>query len=558
MRTLLAQNRSADVDNPKRPKFAATCIILSQFIPFTLDASSPPADSAIELKPVRPPKAQSAAPQLGVLDIYNELRQQERDKQRLEKLERAFVGADADDAMKFSHSIQFNAVPDWSNQYVAYSNLKKLIYTLEKEVNQRTQALANDAESTHLLDSVAGDPDTAFAQALDQELRKIETFYQSKEAEIFKDVEDLLQDEEALTAGAQALEASEQTSSMSRRRSHSGTKAHRDSLFRPFSFSGGGRRRTSISRPIMERIESEDEDSDEEPDERNALTRSSTIGSSGRLSVSGKGRRRTSFGMESDHSDVPMSDSTHLAATTKKRMVSLYVSLCELKSYLQLNRTGFSKVLKKYDKTLDKKLKQSYISSKVDTAPTFQSANMDKLNDKLSQVEQTYADIYTEGDVEKAKRELRLDLREHVVWERNTVWREMIGIERKAQAAHLGVRPPILGKRGEHKQGDEESRSKELGTPAGKYRCPTFLFNTSLYVLIAAFVVFMLLLFIPMFHLPEQQNCLAMVVFVSILWATEVSWPVYVLVISSSLILGNSAICNLVTGPILGGSAPHR
>ena len=28
--------------------------------------------------------------------------------------------------MKFSHSIQFNAVPDWSSNYIAYSNLKKL------------------------------------------------------------------------------------------------------------------------------------------------------------------------------------------------------------------------------------------------------------------------------------------------------------------------------------------------------------------------------------------------------------------------------------------------
>ena len=28
--------------------------------------------------------------------------------------------------MKFSHSLQFNAVPDWSAYYIAYSNLKKL------------------------------------------------------------------------------------------------------------------------------------------------------------------------------------------------------------------------------------------------------------------------------------------------------------------------------------------------------------------------------------------------------------------------------------------------
>lgn len=30
------------------------------------------------------------------------------------------------DEMKFSHSIQFNAVPDWSSHYIAYSNLKKV------------------------------------------------------------------------------------------------------------------------------------------------------------------------------------------------------------------------------------------------------------------------------------------------------------------------------------------------------------------------------------------------------------------------------------------------
>lgn len=30
------------------------------------------------------------------------------------------------EAMKFSHSIQFNAVPDWTSHYINYSNLKKL------------------------------------------------------------------------------------------------------------------------------------------------------------------------------------------------------------------------------------------------------------------------------------------------------------------------------------------------------------------------------------------------------------------------------------------------
>ncbi|RAL64500.1 hypothetical protein DID88_001975 [Monilinia fructigena] len=43
--------------------------------------------------------------------------------------------------MKFSHSIQFNAVPDWSSHYIAYSNLKKLIYQLEKNVHRPSTAV---------------------------------------------------------------------------------------------------------------------------------------------------------------------------------------------------------------------------------------------------------------------------------------------------------------------------------------------------------------------------------------------------------------------------------
>ena len=45
-----------------------------------------------------------------------------RGDKRLRKLEWL---AEQED-MKFSHSIQFNAVPDWSSNYISYSNLKKL------------------------------------------------------------------------------------------------------------------------------------------------------------------------------------------------------------------------------------------------------------------------------------------------------------------------------------------------------------------------------------------------------------------------------------------------
>ena len=39
-------------------------------------------------------------------------------------------GNEKEPKMKFSHSLQFNAVPDWSAYYIAYSNLKKLCVLL--------------------------------------------------------------------------------------------------------------------------------------------------------------------------------------------------------------------------------------------------------------------------------------------------------------------------------------------------------------------------------------------------------------------------------------------
>lgn len=51
-----------------------------------------------------------------------------RERQRKDDVKRAEKRRwlEERDEMKFSHSIQFNAVPDWSNHYIAYSNLKKL------------------------------------------------------------------------------------------------------------------------------------------------------------------------------------------------------------------------------------------------------------------------------------------------------------------------------------------------------------------------------------------------------------------------------------------------
>ena len=465
----------------------------------------------------------------------------------------ALVEAD----MKFSHSIQFNAVPDWSSNYISYSNLKKLIYQLEKQINQQHQpdGDVHDAESSPLLDGNGGlkDPDTVFARKMGEELEKICNFYQVKETEIFAEVDALLKDEEEFEAEHEAGEAAGESGV---RRQSAWTKARQQSLFRSFNFT---KKRRGSALSSREAAIPEEDDSDDEANEHSALRMSRSMtddqsskqgkdhtnGDSGDLRSQPDMRRKSSTDLRrkssndlrrrpsttfNDFGDDALQALYDEGITLKKRTVNLYVTLCELRSFIQLNETGFSKVLKKYDKILDRDLKSKWIKANVKPAYPFMPSTMDRLGENLNRVEQAYADVVTRGDLDVARRELRLHLREHVVWERNTVWREMIGIERKAQAANLGIRGTILGQENDGKrarlQGDnEDSAMKEVQTPVGRYSCPKFLLSSTFWVLLMTIAVFLILLMVPIMEEPEQQNCLAMVVFVSLLWATEVRFP---------------------------------
>lgn len=71
-------------------------------------------ESAIELENLVDPVRAGSQPE------------NQRERRRAQKRERKLYQLREREEMKFSHSIQFNAVPDWSNHYISYSNLKKL------------------------------------------------------------------------------------------------------------------------------------------------------------------------------------------------------------------------------------------------------------------------------------------------------------------------------------------------------------------------------------------------------------------------------------------------
>jgi len=381
-----------------------------------------------------------------------------------------------------------------------------------------------------LLDGAKNDPDKAFAQALDHELEKITSFYNVKELEILGELDELLADYQAFEADHEAVDGDQNGDQrIIKRTSTAGQRQRQNSIFKGWGFQGRGR--PSITGPSLDRIESgSDSGEDDEVDgsklkkaKTNDSAKNGSESGNRRLSVDVNALRKKNSAAFDDVGSGVLSAAYDSGATLKKRMVIMYVSLCELRSFVQLNKTGFSKVLKKYDKTIDRNLKQSYIDEKIVKTSMFTQETMDRFNERITQVEQAYANLNTGGNLDHARRELRLDVRERVVWERNTVWREMIGIERKAQAANLGIRQTMLGNNKDQLEGEDQTGgTKEFSTFAGTYRCPRFILNPTIWLLISILSIFTVLLVIPIMEAPEQQNCLAMVVLVSLMWATEV------------------------------------
>ncbi|KAI5457285.1 SPX domain-containing protein [Mariannaea sp. PMI_226] len=437
----------------------------------------------------------------------------EREIRVQEKRDKKRRWLEEQDEMKFSHSIQFNAVPDWSSYYIAYSNLKKLIYQLEKSVHQTR---SGDAESRPLIGRKG--PEEIFSKALNEELDKICKFYASKERELFDELAQLLQDIDD--------ECAIEDRPYLRRLSSDAQRTL------------GPRSRSPHSR-------SSDNDSGSDEDETTGLTKRRNSGRK-RSSFSARGlqpdmsnsmefnrsARRQSAG--EDFGDQSIMFSSGLFSSSimlKKRIIGLYVSLCELKSYVQLNRTGFNKVLKKFDKILDKELKSGYIEAHVESAYPFKEDTKRVLEENIAKMEEAYASVVTNGDEDLARKDLRSHLREHVVWERNTVWRDLIGIERRAEAA--GLAQALLGqdrsRASRRLQGDEAKAlpTAHIRTPFGSITLPPWLASSSFWVLIICVAIFFALLSLPLMENPEQQNCLAMLVFVSLMWATE-TLPLFV------------------------------
>lgn len=113
-----------------------------------------------------------------------------------------------------------------------------------------------------------------------------------------------------------------------------------------------------------------------------------------------------------------------------------------------------------------------------------------------------YAKCVTRGDHSAALRQLRVNQREQIAWERDTVWRQMIGKERR---------------------GESDGQVKTIGVIEDELRVARSRFKKKHIFMLLAVVVFVILLNVRMMDQVEANNCTAILVFATILWATEVS-----------------------------------
>ncbi|KAL2312196.1 Membrane transporter [Schizosaccharomyces pombe] len=448
--------------------------------------------------------------------------------------------------MKFSHSLQFNAVPEWSESYIAYSNLKKLIYSLEHE--QITLQQGAPDEETRLLEHERRSPDDRFMFALDKELQGIVEFYAPKEKEIADQYgrikgEFETYENEYMSQGnninyptperLQKSSASRKSGRMARSQELPRITSSNREIYLNGQTSDGGYAAPAISRAESTAIQpSEPHDVDTS---KNGLSKKQH--SEAQPEVQGNDDEVEEEDDDDDDEDedededednnnnnrwllIEQYPSDIVAyenfVSLKRKLTQLYVSIHDLISYVHLNYTGFSKILKKYDKTLGSSLRESYMK-RVNQAYPFLPATGKTLSKRLNIVAEWYAKLCCQGDTFVAIRRLRGHLREYVAWERNTIWREMMAMERRTQAARLSGLKPVAADEKE----SEQPPCFTIKTKFGVFRIPRCFFNSTIATLITIIVIFILLLSFPVIDNREQNNCLALLVMVSLLWATE-------------------------------------
>lgn len=347
-------------------------------------------------------------------------------------------------------------------KFYSYDTLKKLIFQLEKE---HVEDINNGSDPEKMVDHKE-DGEARFLNALDAQLEKVFDFYTQKETELYR----MLDDIEAEVEG-------------NHEHSRKSSFTPLENLDSTFSFPNK-----------------------KVPDEEKSLSvhrRASIISRSTRRGSRASMESRMSLDNREDDLLVE-----HLS-DVRSHLILLYISLSELDSYVELNRTAFEKILKKYDKVLERHLRPQYLEKMVMESRPFMPQTLEALRGQITRIETIFANAFCGGNHTIALRQMKSHLRDQVTFERNTVWKDMVRQERRAHDTKL----------------IEATVVNSWKIPFTQRRISTSVAR-QLFCFMIAIVALIVLLCVDCFGNRQENYCFALLIFAAIMWATE-AIPLY-------------------------------
>ncbi|KAI8339045.1 SPX domain-containing protein [Chlamydoabsidia padenii] len=375
--------------------------------------------------------------------------------------------------MKFSHSLILNAVPDWIEYYIDYDHLKKIVYKIERI---RVQSQSETRDTSTAKQRIENDNEM-FLEELDKQLDKITDFFHKKSSEILQDASTLREHHTHHSQPSQQFDQTKDDKIKKRRSNSLSILSHRHRPSPTTEASPLRRRSTTVKDHIEHQFWSR------------------------------------SYAPRRGQPDSPSTTAPNDIATFNQyynfraRCAATFIALSELKSYVDINKTGFDKILKKWDKVTNSDLRKTYYEKMVTTSDPFLPEQNIELERAIVLVRDMYAAVFTKGDQHAATGELKLHMRDHIQFERTTVWKDLVSKERLTFDAHAA----------EVKEG---------------YRLPVFgLFLTKSAIrrfcfLVIAVIPFAVFMSIDVFNDVPATKCLGLLLFAAIMWALEVL-PIY-------------------------------
>lgn len=463
--------------------------------------------------------------------------------------------------MKFSHSLQFNAVPEWSSKYIAYSHLKKIIYTLQREklyadgnidtiiggqVEDTGTPNDVDLESTPLLFKNNDIYVNTFLKELNHELHKIDKFYKSQETGLIANYHELKDDVTELEQNILPPLQSHPNDFTSHNKNLNATRHSSLSGISNDDSMNSNLALEIESLPDLVNSNSITDELDPFPLSQNITTNSNNNSTLLNLTQPKNTLRSFLFNFnDNDNDSTVLSHKEKYILSLKKRLIAMFTQLFELKDYIELNFTGFQKICKKFDKSLNTSIKLQYLRLIQTESHVFNKETLEKINRIINETVDTFKNLSNlspsmDGsmDFNTAKRELSKHLREHIVWERNTVWKDMMNIERKANSLkrddsslkgnknYISMDNNSINMSNSNVISDDEKNLNNLNELTDSLlsiiksrKMLNFFVLTLCFIIIKFWLTF--------FNDPLQQNCFAILIYASLLWATE-TLPLFV------------------------------